>query len=100
MDNNIQSVDPIFDLNSSSRIEPLSPDYDPEIIEVFDDRGWLWTLIHKQEFYQDTRPASHKPIYIAWYFDTQLVYFHMGKNVLLNRLELLAFNYLSYQTDV
>ncbi len=68
----------------------FAPDYDPKVIEVYDEKGLLWGLAHKEHFYQSSRPPFHKSEYIAWYFDEELGLFLQGKVPLINRLGLMA----------
>lgn len=94
--NNNNLKQPLFDLESVSKVEPLPADYDPRLIEVFDQDGLLFSVVNKTNFHQTTRPFGHQAMYIAWYFDEQLVFFQLNgkEEPLLNRLQLLATNYL------
>lgn len=93
--NNNNLKQPLFDLEFASKVEPLPADYDPLLIEVFDQDGLLLSVVNKTNLTKQTRPFGHQAIYIAWYFDEQLVFFMVdGKEEpLLNRLQLLAINY-------
>ncbi len=84
-----------FEVEESSKLAPLPPNYDPIVIEVFDELGLLLSFINKEELHQTRRPFNHKATYIAWYFDEQLVFFQMGSKVLVDRLKLLATNFIN-----
>jgi len=97
--NNKTSQQISFDIQSSSKLDPLPANYIPIIIEVFDQEGILLTSINIEEVHQTQRPAGYKANYLAWYFDEELVFFQMGKQILVNRLELMAFNFLGLATE-
>ena len=87
----IKTKKPWLDVYSSNH-SPFPPNYEPQVIEVYDQRGLLWGLAYKEIFYESTRPFGFKPSYIAWYFDEELALFQLDNIAIVNRLEYLAIN--------
>lgn len=63
----------------------LPPNYQPDIIEFFDQDGLLTSRIYGYVFAMNV-PLAHKSDFLALCFDGQLVLFIIGSEVLINRL--------------
>lgn len=64
-------------------------DYEPEIIEFFDQEGILFTQTPLGSFESD-RPHQHQGDYLAVYLDGQLAFFLENGEILLNRIHHLS----------
>jgi hypothetical protein len=63
----------------------LPPNYQPDIIEFFDQGGLLTSRVYGYVF-NFAVPTAHKSEFLASFFDGQLVLFIIGSEVLINRL--------------
>lgn len=68
----------------------LPADYSPQVLEVYDQYGLLFSAILGEEVSEQTRTADQKSEYFAWYLDGQLALFYAGGQILTNRLERMA----------
>ncbi len=71
------------------QLPDLPADYEPEVIEFFDQEGLLLTQTPLGSFESD-RPGGHQGEYLAVYLDGQLAFFLEKGEILLNRLNNLA----------
>lgn len=73
-----------------AREQPPFPfDYQPNVIEVFDQQGLLAGRIN-DHVYTTTVPSLHSSKFLAWYLDGELAFFSVGSDVVLNRLTSLS----------
>ncbi len=63
----------------------LTPNYQPMIIEFFDQQGLLASRIYGYVFSLPV-PVGHRSEFIALYFDGELVFFVIGSEIVLSRL--------------
>ncbi len=63
----------------------LTPNYQPMIIEFFDQQGLLASRIYGYVFSSPV-PVGHRSEFIALYFDGELVFFLIGNEIVLSRL--------------
>jgi len=63
----------------------LPPNYQPMIIEFFDQQGLLASRIYGYVFGSPV-PIGHRSEFIALYFDGELVFFVVGNEIVLSRL--------------
>jgi len=63
----------------------LSANYQPQIIEFFDQQGLLASRIYGYVF-SSAVPIGHRSEFIALYFDGELVFFVIGNEIVLSRL--------------
>ncbi len=63
----------------------LPPNYQPMIIEFFDQQGLLASRIYGYVFSSPV-PIEHHSEFIALYFDGELVFFLIGNEIVLSRL--------------
>lgn len=68
---------------------PFPFDYQPSVIEVFDQQGLLAGRIF-DHVYTTTVPSLHSSKFLAWYLDGELAFFSVGSDVVLNRLTSLS----------
>jgi hypothetical protein len=64
---------------------PLPVNYQPDIIEFFAQQGLLASQVYGYVF-SNRVPADYQPQFIAIYFDSELVLFVIGSEIVLNRL--------------
>ncbi len=63
----------------------LPPNYQPMIIEFFDQQGLLASRICEYVF-TSAVPIGHRSEFIALYFDGELVFFLIGNEIVVSRL--------------
>jgi hypothetical protein len=63
----------------------LPPNYQPQIIEFFDQQGLLASRLYGYVFSSPV-PIGHRSEFIALYFDGELVFFMIGNEIVLSRL--------------
>ena len=63
----------------------LAPNYQPMIIEFFDQQGLLASRICGYVFSSPV-PIGHRSAFIALYFDGELMLFVIGNEIVLSRL--------------
>lgn len=69
---------------------PLSRNYYPSIVEVFDQYGLLSGRIHGCFSYESTRNTEQESEFTAWLLDGELAVFYVGSELVINRLQILA----------
>jgi hypothetical protein len=69
---------------------PLSINYCPSIVEVFDQYGLLSGRIHGCFSYESTRNTEQESEFTAWFLDGELAVFYVGSELVINRLQILA----------
>ncbi|MBD2181856.1 hypothetical protein H6S82_00110 [Planktothrix sp. FACHB-1355] len=77
------------EIEKALALPPLPLDYQPKIVEIFDDLGLLAGSV-LGEPYQCHRPEIDLTNFIAWYLDGQLVFFYLGDSIVIDRLTLMA----------
>ena len=63
----------------------LPPNFQPTVIEFFDQQGLLVSQVGGNVFSTEV-PVGHRSEFMALYFDGDLVLFIAGESVILNRL--------------
>jgi len=63
----------------------LSANYQPQIIEFFDQQGLLASRIYGYVF-SSAVAIGHRSEFVALYFDGELVFFVIGNEIVLSRL--------------
>ena len=63
----------------------LPPNSQPMIIEFFDQQGLLASRVYGYVFSLPV-PVGHRSEFVALYFDGELVFFLMGNEIVLSRL--------------
>jgi hypothetical protein len=63
----------------------LAPNYQPMIIEFFDQQGLLASRLYGYVFSSPV-PIGHRSEFIALYFDGELMLFVIGNEIVLSRL--------------
>lgn len=72
------------DLQKAQQLPILTPGYQPETLEFFDQEGLL--LSHTPlGIINCTRPLGHQAQYLAIYVDGEIVFFQENQQILLNR---------------
>ena len=72
-------------INEAMSKGQLTPNYQPMIIEFFDQQGLLASRIYGYVFSSPV-PVGHRSEFIALYFDGELVFFVIGNEIVLSRL--------------
>jgi len=72
-------------VNEAMSLGQLPPNYQPMIIEFFDQQGLLASRICGYVF-SSAVPVGHRSEFIALYFDGDLVFFLIGNEIVLSRL--------------
>jgi hypothetical protein len=72
-------------VNEAMSLGQLPPNYQPQIIEFFDQQGLLASRICGYVFSSPV-PIGHRSEFIALYFDGELVFFLIGNEIVLSRL--------------
>jgi hypothetical protein len=72
-------------INEAMSKGQLTPNYQPMIIEFFDQQGLLASRIYGYVFSSPV-PVGHHSEFIALYFDGDLVFFVIGNEIVLSRL--------------
>jgi hypothetical protein len=72
-------------INEVMSLEQLPPNYQPQIIEFFDQQGLLASKICGYVF-SSAVPIGHRSEFFALYFDGELVLFVIGSEIVLSRL--------------
>jgi hypothetical protein len=72
-------------INEVMSLEQLPSNYQPQIIEFFDQQGFLASRIYGYVF-SSAVPVGHRSEFIALYFDGELVFFVIGNEIVLSRL--------------
>ena len=67
----------------------LDKNYSSQILEIFDQYGLLAGRVHGKYSYECTRSVDQKSEFNAWFFDEELVIFYVGKELVINRLQIL-----------
>jgi hypothetical protein len=70
-------------------LAPLPMNYDPTLIEAFDQQGLLAGRVNDLVYTVDLL-SEHRSEFVAWYFDGELVFFATGSEVIINRLQLVS----------
>lgn len=87
----LQKLSPFWkqEVEKTLSLPPLPLDYQPRIVEIFDDLGLLAGSV-LGEPYQCDRNESVPTTFVAWYLDGQLAFFYLGDLILIDRLSLMA----------
>ncbi len=72
-------------INEAMSKGQLSPNYQPMIIEFFDQQGLLASRIYGYAF-SSAVPVGHRSEFVALYFDGELVFFLIGNEIVLSCL--------------
>ncbi len=72
-------------INEVMSLEQIPPNYQPQIIEFFDQQGLLASRICGYVF-SSAVPVGHRSEFIALYLDGELVFFVIGNEIVLSRL--------------
>ncbi len=72
-------------VNETMSLGQLPPNYQPQIIEFFEQQGLLASRICGYVFSSPV-PIRHRSEFIALYFDGELVFFLIGSEIVLSRL--------------
>ncbi len=72
-------------INKTASLGQLPPNYQPQIIEFFDQQGGLVSKICGYVF-STALPIGHRSEFIALYFDGELVFFVVCSEIILSRL--------------
>lgn len=70
-------------------LPPLPLDYQPKIVEIFDDFGLLAGSVLGIPYDCD-RKSTDVTTFLAWYLDGQLAFFSINSEIVLDRLTLMA----------
>jgi hypothetical protein len=71
------------------KLAPLPMNYEPTLIEAFDQQGLLAGRVNDLVYTVDLL-SDHHSEFVAWYFDGELVFFATGSEVIINRLQLVS----------
>ncbi|MFB2876098.1 hypothetical protein [Floridanema aerugineum] len=77
------------EIEQALTLPPLPLDYQPKIVEIFDDLGLLAGSVFGEP-YQCYRTETDLTNFIAWYLDGQLAFFYLGDEIVIDRLILMA----------
>lgn len=72
-------------INEAALLGQLPPNYQPQIVEFFDQQGLLVSKICGYVF-STAVPVGHRSEFIALYFDRELVFFVIRSEIILSRL--------------
>jgi hypothetical protein len=73
-------------LRETLDLPPFPFDYQPTVIEVFDQQGLLAGRVNDYVYEMPPLPPRHASKFLAWVVDEELAFFCIGPETILNRL--------------